>query len=140
VDFLLKNLPIFEQIHFLLNLSTKYATVKSPAIARRASNTGIRRRVGLGEDFSVGVDVGLGEDFSVGVGVGLGEDFSVGVGVGLGEDFSVGTADGFKLDDGSGLDEDVGIVEICGVITGVDVDVIAGDLCVELGVGSIRTI
>ena len=128
MDFLLKNLPIFEQIHFLLNLSTKYATVKSPAIARRASNTGIRRRVGLGEDFSVGVDVGLGEDFSVGVGVGLGEDFSV------------GTADGFKLDDGSGLDEDVGIVEICGVITGVDVDVIAGDLCVELGVGSIRTI
>ncbi len=84
MDFLLKNLPIFEQIHFLLNLSTKYATVKSPAIARRALNTGIRRRVGLGED--------------------------------------------------------VGIVEIAGVITGVGVDVIAGDLCVELGVGSVRTI
>ena len=128
MDFLLKNLPIFEQIHFLLNLSTKYATVKSPAIARRASNTGIRRRVGLGEDFSVGV------------GVGLTEDFSVGVGVGLTEDFSVDTAEGFKLDEGSGLDEDVGIVEIVGVITGVGVDVIAGDLCVELGVGSVRTI
>lgn len=113
---MLKNLPIFEQIHFLLNLSTKYATVKSPAIAKRASNTGIRRRVGLGEGFFVGV------------------------GVGLTEDFSVGTAEGFKLDEGSGLDEDIGIVEIVGVITGVGVDVIAGDLCVEVGVGSVRTI
>ena len=81
---MLKNLPIFEQIHFLLNLSTKYATVKSPAIVRRALNTDIRCRVGLGED--------------------------------------------------------IGIVEIAGVITGVGVDVIAGDLCVELGVGPVRTI
>ena len=116
MDFLLRNLPIFDQIHFLLNLSTKYATVKSPAIVRRASNPGIMCRVKLGKGFFVGV------------------------GVGLTEDFCVGTAEGFKLDEGSGLEEDIGIVEIVGVITRVGVDVIAGDLCVEVGMGSVRTI
>ena len=130
MDFLLRNLPIFDQIHFLLNLSTKYATVKSPAIARRALNTGIGRRVGLDEGFFVGVGVGLTEDFSAGVGVGLTEDFCVGV----------GTAEGFEVDEGFGLGEGVGTGEIVGVIMGVGVGVMAGDLCVEVGAGSVRTI
>ena len=87
---MLKNRQIFEQIHFLLYLSTKYATVKSPAIVRRASNPDIRRRVGLGEDFSVGT----AEGFKLDEGSGLDEDVGiveiVGVITGVGVDVIAG--------------------------------------------------